>query len=169
MCKKSILSVKKKKKALRYNCADCPFQSEKETDLNAHMLKQTDDKLCFECGDCGKGFGRKAQLAMHSKTHHSIKKVDIKQYNCEDCPFQGENTRELKMHVKRTKHCAGGSIEVCYTCKKEFESYWHLMNHRREEHPSNRVCRYFKLGSCDFDDGECWYKHTTKSMPQKSR
>ena len=73
------------------------------------------------------------------------------------------------MHLRRTKHCAGGSIEVCYTCKKEFESYWHLMNHRREEHPSNRVCRYFKQGSCDFEDGECWCKHTTKTMQQKEQ
>ena len=71
---------------------------------------------------------------MHKDKEEEIN--EAKQYNCEDCPFQGENGLELKKHIMRTKHCPSVSIEKCYTCKKEFPSYWHLMNHRKAEHPS---------------------------------
>ena len=49
----------------------------------------------------------------------------------------------------------------CYTCKEEFENYFHF--HRKKEHPSNKVCRYFKKKACIFEADICWYRHETKA------
>jgi hypothetical protein len=39
-----------------------------------------------------------------------------------------------------TQHNPSECKEKCCTCKVEFESYFHLMNHRKKEHTSNKVC-----------------------------
>ena len=38
------------------------------------------------------------------------------------------------------------------------------MNHRKAEHPSNKICRYFKKNSCWFDVDDCWYKHPNEEI-----
>ena len=73
--------------------------------------------------------------------------------------FQGENSLELRTHLRRSGHIASDFQEECYTCKNKFKSYWHLMNHRKREHPSNKRCRYFLQNECVFDEMDCWYKH----------
>ena len=52
-----------------------------------------------------------------------------------------------------------GTLLKCHTCDQEFISKWNLMNHRRENHPSSKTCRYFLTNTCKFTDGQCWYKH----------
>ena len=89
-----------------------------------------------------------------------------REYNCEDCPFQGNNGLELKKHVQRTKHNPSEYLEKCYSCKKEFTSYWHLMNHRKSEHPSSKACRFFLTGKCIFDSEACWFKHVIKTSEE---
>ena len=37
------------------------------------------------------------------------------------------------------------------------------MNHRKLEHPSKKICRYFLKETCDFQSEECWYRHVKKS------
>ena len=51
----------------------------------------------------------------------------------------------------------------CYTCNLEFRSYHDLMEHRKEEHPSHKTCRYFIKGECLFSAEECWYLHDDRS------
>ena len=52
--------------------------------------------------------------------------------------------------------------------KKNFQSYNDLMEHRRDVHKSgNKVCCYFKDGTCYFMDeekGKCWYLHTNEKI-----
>ena len=33
------------------------------------------------------------------------------------------------------------------------------MNHRKEEHPFKKKCRYFAKGECNFSSEDCWYVH----------
>ena len=40
------------------------------------------------------------------------------------------------------------------------------MNHRNIEHPTNKMCRYFKEGKCNFSYDECLYSHE-KTSPKK--
>ena len=113
-----------------------------------------------KCTKCEEIFVNEAERVKHTQIKHRARdQSKVKQYNCKDCPFQGENGLELKRHVMRTKHTPSEYKEQCYTCKKEFESYFHLMNHRKVEHPSNKVCRYFRKKVCIFEAGECWYSH----------
>ena len=145
-----------------FPCSKCDYKLESEGLLAAHMQKHSEHEPAFECTDCGKEFSRSMQLDKHVRTYHKTEEKKSKEYNCEDCPFQGENGLELKKHVQRTKHCPSETKEECYTCKKEFPNYWQLMNHRKEEHPSNKICRYFKEDACQFTDVMCWYKHESK-------
>ena len=55
-------------------------------------------------------------------------------------------------------------VMICYTCKNEFRSYHELMNHRKEEHPSHKKCRYYLKGECNFSAQECWYLHEISSL-----
>ena len=66
-------------------------------------------------------------------------------------------------------HTPSESVEKCHTCRKEFESYWHLMNHRRTEHPSKRKCRYFLKNNCNFDGDTCWYRHEFESKVDEEK
>ena len=45
----------------------------------------------------------------------------------------------------------------CYTCKMDFDGFYHLMNHRKSVHPSNKRCRNFPA-NCKFGN-DCWYIH----------
>ena len=134
-------------------------QSKPEAQKNLEKIK---------CEKCDKSFQVKSLLNVHMKNCHEIENEDqLKQFNCDDCPFQGENRIELKKHIQRTKHCPSECIETCYTCKKEFLSYWHLMNHRKTEHPSKKICRYFRMQACDFDAETCWYRHENNSSEKE--
>ena len=126
-----------------------------------HMMElgdKTNEEIA--CLKCDAVFDDKSELREHMEVKHVTR---IRQYNCEDCPFQGENGLELKKHVLRTQHNPSECIETCYTCKNEFKSYFHLMNHRNKEHPSNKVCRYFKDKACIFEADICWYRHESKA------
>ena len=159
------------KKAQNYfSCEECDCKLESLGLLQAHMKIHVETGHQYECEECGNEFATEKQLEDHMKCYH--KKCEeptqteeaSRQYNCEDCPFQGENGLELKKHIVRTKHSPSEYLEKCYTCNKEFSSYWHLMNQRKTEHPSNKKCRYFLNEMCRFDADTCWYKHETESI-----
>ena len=38
------------------------------------------------------------------------------------------------------------------------------MNHRKLEHPSKKICRYFLKQECVFDAESCWYVHKTENI-----
>ena len=71
----------------------------------------------YNCDDCDKTFKSKAQLENHVNTSHNEKTEvpKLRQYNWEDCPFQGETGLELKKHIQRTKHGPSEYNERCYT------------------------------------------------------
>ena len=56
------------------------------------------------CDICGTVFWTEIQLKTHKKTHHAKESFKNQQFNCNDCPFQGETGLELKNHIQRTKH-----------------------------------------------------------------
>ena len=148
-------------------CEECNCVLESQGLLDAH--KQIHVKPTHKCETCDKAFISKSEFDVHQKTKHIVDmKKKSKQYNCEDCPFQGENGLELKRHISRTQHTPSDYVEECYTCKKEFNSYFLLMNHRKLEHPSTKTCRFFLKKACIFVADECWYKHqsTTEVKPE---
>ena len=121
------------------------MQLESQGLLSAHM-KEHKPETDFECEKCEQIFLTKRQLETHMKTKHTEK-----EWNCNGCCFQASNTKELINHLKLSGHQPSQDIQNnktkiihCYTCKEEFSSYWNLMNHRRQKHPLNKICRYFQ-------------------------
>ena len=143
-----------------HHCNLCAKAFDSEDLLNAH--KRTHSPINFPCNKCGKEFVKDVQLDMHIKTNHMENKKQTKQFNCEDCSFQGTTSLELKKHTKITYHNPSPYTEQCHTCSKEFKSYKEMMDHRKIEHPSKRLCRYFKEGTCIFENEKCWWRHSSK-------
>ena len=148
----------------RILCTKCgevfPSNEAKETHMKTHI-----DETVFKCNECDEEFNRKNEFEKHFEKNHkrsNERKMRIRQYNCDDCPFQGDNYSELKKHLERSQHRPSEQREICYTCENEFQGYFQLMNHRKIEHPSNKICRYFKKNSCLFDKNDCWYKHPSE-------
>ena len=146
-----------KKSRNEFPCDRCGVRLESPGLLQAHMQEHVDPVIQIKCRKCGDEFSTQDLLEKHTKRCHGDKPPI--QYNCNDCPFQGENGLALKKHVQRTKHCPSEYNEKCYTCKKEFTSYWNLMNHRKSDHPSNRRCKFYLKQACIFDSDTCWYRH----------
>ena len=109
----------------KFVCMKCNCTLESNGLLNAHMQSQHSQRQPNSCDDCGTSFWTKIQLKNHTEMYHAKEEnIMTKQYNCKDCSFQAENGLELKKHIRRTKHVPCDHIEQCYTCKKEFMSYW---------------------------------------------
>ena len=93
----------------------------------------------------------------------------MKQYNCEDCSFQGVNRVDLRKHTKSVQHRPSITKEECYRCNKEFDSYSDLMYHRKSEHPSTvATCVFYQDDNCDFDEDKCWWRHGSKIEQKQS-
>ena len=155
-----------KRKQFNYECEVCAIvfaTNEEFSHASIHELPRAEIK----CEVCDYVFAEKLDLIRHNMKEHTNEKEKVRQYSCEDCALQGENGIELKKHIQRTRHNPTEYNEKCYTCKKEFSSYWHLMNHRKLEHASSKICRYFKLNKCIFDASDCWYKHPASSFTEK--
>ena len=150
-----------KLKGQEFSCDICGCSLESKGLLDAHS-KSHISKTLIDCVKCDEKFENKNDLRNHIEEKHKESRRNIRQFNCLDCAFQGENSLELKRHVERTQHSPCDYVEECYNCGKQFNSYFHLMNHRREEHKSNKTCRYFLQNSCRFEAKECWYKHENK-------
>ena len=105
----------------------------------------------YSCTKCEEKYTEKEELSVHIEAEHKdIPKINIQQFNCLDCAFQGENSLQLRRHILRTQHTPCKYKEQCFTCEKVFDDYYNLMNHRREEHQSNRTCRYFLKNKLPF-------------------
>ena len=95
------------------------------------------------------------------------------QRNCPKCYFQSSCKDEMDNHFKMS-HVAKGDISkvvirteriTCRNCKVEFSNYWSLMNHRRDNHPTDKACRYDLEDRCKHSSEECWYKHKNGKNP----
>ena len=144
----------------------CEVCSETFNDLNTakdHTKIHKKQNKYDNCEICQEDFETQAEFERHMKDQHS------KQWNCEECDFQASSRNILMNHCKLSPghHPSKGQkqrlgqtgVLECYTCQHEFRSYHDLMNHRKEEHPSHKKCRYFIKGTCHFSGDECWYIH----------
>ena len=153
-----------------FNCSNCDYICDSWSNLLEHIESQhtrvtVKDK--FECTKCGKRFNARDDLDEHMKAIHG-ERANIEDWNCDDCSFGDSCPTELMKHLQITTHQPSKHIKdkrkvfldykQCYTCKKDFDGYINLMNHRKQVHPSNKICKYFSEGDCRHGE-ECWYVH----------
>ena len=146
-----------------FKCEKCNSELESEGLLNAHIRSHVDEE--FTCDQCDLVFREKTVLEEHKKSDHKKNKI-AEEWNCNDCSFQGHGAVELINHLKVTGHQPSKDINKkksfndyrqCYTCRKEFDGYYNLMDHRKVVHPSNKPCRNFPV-DCKWGN-DCWYVH----------
>ena len=77
------------------------------------------DTICETCGD---GFVSDEDLMKHIELKHVNKVEKRVEYKCEECDFKCLSSLELMKHSKSKQHKSCDYKEVCYNCKKEFES-----------------------------------------------
>ena len=142
-----------------YCCNFCDESFLREKDMKEH-IKTKHESMDWICVLCEEDFVTESNLKNHMESYH-----DGNEWNCDGCCFQSNSSAELINHLKLTGHQPSKSIQHakskitnCYTCKEEFTSYWNLMNHRNQKHPSNKTCRYFLKNEC-IHGRKCWYRH----------
>ena len=149
-----------------FPCDQCDNKLESQGLFDAHMKNNHEKNKIFPCQTCDNVFPNNVELEKHIKEVHEVT-TKPEEWNCNDCSFQGSCSSELINHLKITGHSPSKArldnrkifkdFKQCYTCKKEFDGYWNLMNHRKSIHPSNKKCRNFPA-TCKFGE-ECWYVH----------
>ena len=101
---------------------------------------------------------------------------ETNQRNCPKCYFQSNCKEEMDNHFKMSHVPKGETSNItiraermtCRNCKVDFQNYWSLMNHRRDNHPTNKTCRYDLEDRCKHSSEECWYLHKNGRRPNTS-
>ena len=148
-------------------CEECNYILKDTETMEIHTKKHEDKNNNF-CDICQEDFENKYDFIMHNKNVHSS------QWNCNQCDFQASTRQILLNHCKvalghqpskgQKQRMGQSGVMECYTCRAEFRSYHDLMNHRKEEHPSHKKCRYYIKEECVFSSEDCWYLHEDNAI-----
>ena len=155
------------------DCGNCGTKFKTMSELNEHRkteIARLDSPAVVAAPEKQQSPMEIDQTKISDKSEVLKLKDKNRQFNCHDCSFQGQNSKELRAHSKATDHSCDDLREVCHSCDSIFNSYKDLMNHRRVDHSQSRKeCRYFKEGTCKFDHNNCWYKHSTSDANVNSQ
>ena len=146
-----------------FKCDKCQECFESESDLRKHELIHS--KAEFDCNICGRCFKVEDDLVAHQKHFHE---EENQIWHCNDCAYEANTQTKLNEHLKNANHTAKidqrrKNYDHCYTCDLAVDGYWSLMNHRKDYHPSNKKCKNFENGICQFGV-KCWYVHEEDLM-----
>ena len=160
---KSEEELLKHKSEHEFSCTVCDskFVSKEELVNHKSMHEQVDIKCCI----CERNFKTKIEMKNHVTRFH---KDDMNNISCSDCVFKAKTVEDLNEHLSVNKHKVSlnrkeKSYERCYTCDLAVDGYLSLMDHRKEYHPSNKKCKNFANGICQFGV-KCWYVHEEDMM-----
>ena len=121
----------------KFDCDQCDHKLESQGLLYAHLNDHENNKSQFTCDSCELVFTTQITLEKHNnETHISQDVLHSDEWNCNDCPFQGNNISELMNHLKlsvsghqpsetdEVKRSIFDDYKQCYTCKLEFNGYY---------------------------------------------
>ena len=94
-----------------------------------------------------------------------------KEFNCDDCDFQGTAIWQLIKH-RNLKHCHEENKEgvKCNMCGKQYFEKSDLMKHRKQEHHNYvGVCRKYMENACPFSESFCWWRHSKETVNRNSQ
>ena len=143
---KDLKEIIKLEKILSDEAADIPV---KETETKDNPLEEEQFLKMKSSGLKRKSqFIEPGQQAMPNK--RPTDKSKDKEYNFNECDFQGTRELELKKHIDM-KHSKPGSPEgkiKCYHCDNQFSTRWNLMSHRKSIHPDIvAVCKNYQANA----------------------
>jgi len=137
-----------KKDAEMYKCPHCDYRSNRQPNVNKHVLV-VHDKKQEECKLCGKMY---KNLNNHVKQVH----MKIRNFPCQFCDYRAINRAYLNYHV-RNKHTDIDERVNCELCGKLVKQ---IKVHMAYVHSGNAP----QLLPCTYD--YCDYKAKTKSAMQ---
>ncbi|XP_047996831.1 uncharacterized protein LOC125234576 [Leguminivora glycinivorella] len=104
-----------------HTCPTCKVDQGSEAAFTAHLKMHP-----LECLTCGKCFFRRANLALHLKTHQGIKN-----FKCEVCEKRFLTRQKLQEH--HNTH-TGRAPYKCTVCDETFRRYSNMVQHRDRHH-----------------------------------
>jgi hypothetical protein len=128
------------------------------TALKTSIMTQ---KLCYTCKESFQGY---TPLMEHRKECHTYNKVCRK---FPGCPFENKcwyiHPEEMRIDEGQpTPH----DIQLkCHKCGETFENKTTLMNHKKKDHPSNILCKYYMNSKCRRTSEQCWFNHYISPQP----
>ena len=160
-----------------YKCKKCSIEFMSNVNLEKHHKEkhaENVEKNLVPVSNSSHDQGNVQSIPVHQTLTRQVGVV--RQYNCYDCPFQGNSSKNLLRHVRESPSCSrtDSLIETCHTCKTEFKNFEDLMAHRKAVHTSTiKECNLYKTNQCKFGPARCWYRHgpavenqAVKSVPQ---
>jgi hypothetical protein len=134
-----------------FNCEECDFQADTERRLKRHQNQKHVEKA-MECNLCDDVFQRKHELNRHISMKHPSERIC--RFFLEDrCKFEDEC---IFKHERKSL-----ANFKCNICGEVFKLKNEMMMHRKNGHLDRLIpCRNYFKKQCDFDDNECWYRHT---------
>ena len=136
-------------------CQICGLKLKDQSYLDTHMQKHNDSTKV--CNTCGESFNNEVDFDFHKLYEH----IELSQWNCMQCSFQGNSKDNLKTHInfKHTKHTDKEVLD-CDKCKRQFRSTWHLRNHTRDDHGKEEECIFTKTTDVNLEihAGSCTQK-----------
>ncbi|CAG9580132.1 unnamed protein product [Danaus chrysippus] len=116
-----LIKTETKKRRRDYVCPTCKEDQLTEAGFHAHLKIHP-----LECLTCGKCFFKRANLALHAKTH-----TGIKNFKCEICEKRFLTRQKLTEH--HNVH-TGRTPVKCTMCDDTFRRYSNMVQHRDRHH-----------------------------------
>ncbi|XP_063368284.1 uncharacterized protein LOC134656651 [Cydia amplana] len=116
-----IVKQEPRRRRRDHTCPTCKVDQGSEAAFTAHLKQHP-----LECLTCGKCFFRRANLALHLKTHQGIKN-----FKCEVCEKRFLTRQKLQEH--HNTH-TGRTPYKCTVCDETFRRYSNMVQHRDRHH-----------------------------------
>ena len=105
------------------NCSECPYTTDKKSNLVQHQRHKHSNEEPYGCSFCGRMFKSRGQLTKHEMTHSGEKP-----HQCSQC-----GQKFLRADYLRNHERTHGDVKpfVCGTCGKKFKRPDALRKHER--------------------------------------
>ncbi|XP_044736753.1 zinc finger protein 227-like [Chrysoperla carnea] len=108
-------------------------------DIKAHYS----DIKRFFCKICGKNYKHESSLWRHEKLECQLEP----QFQCSLCPYKSHQKSNLKNHLRRRHNYFINTMQICYTCGKNYRHQRSLSRHQKYECGTDRK---FHCPYCDY-------------------
>lgn len=127
-----------------HKCLDCNSSFNTMIGLKRHYVMEHNvmpaKEKRFKCEQCHKTYLTNHLLVIHLKSHDNLK-----EYKCEECPFETNSPYDLSNHVKRIHNPV--RAYDCAKCSKFFKRRCDLRNHYESVHSELKT--YVKCPVCE--------------------
>ncbi|XP_071491755.1 uncharacterized protein [Diadema antillarum] len=134
-----------KNKLMRYQCAECPFATNRFYQMSTHQAMHTGQKG-VTCQQCGKVLANQYNLKVHKFRKHTTE--EQKTVQCSACPYRCADKSVLRDHIKQHhKHMLKNPIyhrcpQCDYVGHKKQSLEFHMRVHTEQ--------RRFKCNRCPY-------------------